>query len=461
MSGKITGLGSNFYIGGYDLSGDVTALTGVSTPLATLDVTAINKFAHERLAALADGTMTVATVYDVDTGKEHLTLSPMPRTDTIGTFMVGTGVGNAAASINAKEVSSDTTRANDGMLTRATALQANGYGLEWGRQMTAGVRTDTAATNGTSYATQAVGDPLMRSAAATGNYASTPDTAVLDITGDIDIRVKVAMDDWTPATDMCLLSKYNSTTNQRSYNMHVLNTTGFLNFQWSEDGTVQKTKSSTVGTGFVDGSVNWVRATLDVDNGAGDADIKFYTSPDGVTWTQLGTTLHNGATTSIFSGTADMELGARTGGTAANLTGNIFEAQVYNGIAGTLVAHPVATLSGITDATGLTWTLHGTNYMSTQTEFGLQAYLQVLAFTGTDVTVKLQHSWDNGVLDAYTDVTGGGFTQITSTTPQAQRIATGNLIVRRYTRVVTVTTGGFTNLQFAVMVNRNAVAVNF
>lgn len=151
MSGKLTGLGSNFYVGGYDLSGDVTSLSGVSTSVATLDVTAINKFAHERLDGLSDGTMSVTTVYDVDTGAEHLALSGMPRTDTLGTFFVGTGVGNAAASINAKEVDSATTRANDGMLTRVTSLQANGYGLEWGWQLTPGKRTDTAATDGTAY----------------------------------------------------------------------------------------------------------------------------------------------------------------------------------------------------------------------------------------------------------------------------------------------------------------------
>ena len=39
-----------------------------------------------------------------------------------------------------------------------------------------------------------------------GNYLSVPDEAALDITGDIDIRVQVAMDDWTPAADQVLVS---------------------------------------------------------------------------------------------------------------------------------------------------------------------------------------------------------------------------------------------------------------
>jgi len=31
-----------------------------------------------------------------------------------------------------------------------------------------------------------------------GNYVSTPDAAPLDITGDIDIRVRISLDDWMP-----------------------------------------------------------------------------------------------------------------------------------------------------------------------------------------------------------------------------------------------------------------------
>lgn len=94
--------------------------------------------------------------------------------------------------------------------------------------------------------------------------------------------------------------------------------------------------------------------------------------------------------------------------------------------------------------------------------FGLQAYLQVSGFAGTDVTVKLQESSDNGVGDAWTDVVGGGFTAITSTTPQAQRIETArDLAVERYLRVVTTTSAGFTSLAFAVMVARNLTETRF
>lgn len=95
------------------------------------------------------------------------------------------------------------------------------------------------------------------------------------------------------------------------------------------------------------------------------------------------------------------------------------------------------------------------------TSFGLQAYLQVTSFAGTDVTVKLQSSSDNGVGDAWADVTGGAFTQIAAG-PQAQRIQTArNLAIERYLRVTTTTSAGFTSLVFTVMVARNLSEVTF
>ncbi len=56
----------------------------------------------------------------------------------------------------------------------------------------------------------------------------------------------------------------------------------------------------------------------------------------------------------------------------------------------------------------------------------------------------------------------GAFTQITTTTPQTQRIAVGGTAaVRRYLRVATVTTGGFSSLVFSVVFVRNQTATVF
>lgn len=93
--------------------------------------------------------------------------------------------------------------------------------------------------------------------------------------------------------------------------------------------------------------------------------------------------------------------------------------------------------------------------------FGLAAFLQVEAFTGTDVTVKLQQSSDNGVGDAWADVTGGAFTAVTAA-PFGQRIQTAlDQAVERYLRVVTTTSGGFTLATFSVVVVRHVVATSY
>ncbi len=100
----------------------------------------------------------------------------------------------------------------------------------------------------------------------------------------------------------------------------------------------------------------------------------------------------------------------------------------------------------------------GVDFAAT-TNFGLQAYLHVFAFTGTSATIKIQESSDNGVGDAWADVVGGGFALVNSA-PQAQRILTTRaLAVERYLRVIT--TGTFTNLVFAVSVAKNISEVVF
>lgn len=87
--------------------------------------------------------------------------------------------------------------------------------------------------------------------------------------------------------------------------------------------------------------------------------------------------------------------------------------------------------------------------------FGLSAYLHVFAFSGTNVTVKLQESSDNAG-DAYADVVGGAFTAASGITSQRIQTATG-ITVERWLRVVT--TGTFSNAVFAVSVCRYLTAV--
>jgi len=245
---KTSGLGDNLYIAGFDSSGDIQQLGNVGGGPALLNFTAINRAAYERQGGVRSGQIEYTAFFNhvPVTGGTHEKLAALPRTDQILTYCRGTVLGDPAASLVSKQLGYDPNRGDDGMLTFGISAQSNGYGIEWGQQLTAGIRTDTAATNGTSIDTTA------------------------------------------------------------------------------------------------------------------------------------------------------------------------------------------------------------------SASFGGQAYLQAFSFVGTDVTVKIQDSADNAT---FADVAGFAFTQITSSTPLAERIALGNTAtLRRYLRAVTVTTGGFTSLAFAVNVIKNETA---
>ena len=248
---KSSGMGDNYYVGGYDLSGDVGSLGRIGGGPAPLELTGINKSAFERAGGKRDGGLDYSSWFNPGLLAAHPVLSVLPTGNVIQTYCMGTAIGNPAASMVSKQTNYDGTRGEDGSFTFALNTLANGYGIEWGDQLTAGKRTDTGATAGTAF-----------------------------------------------------------------------------------------------------------------DSGAAT------------------------------------------------------------------------------------------------TNFGLQAYLHVFAFSGTDITIKLQESSDNAG-DAYADVTGGGFTQVTAG-PTSQRIATAtNLAVERYLKVTTVTSGGFSSCTFAVMAVRNLAAPQF
>lgn len=195
-----------------------------------------------------------------------------------------------------------------------------------------------------------------------GNYASTPDTTANSITGDIDLRVRVTMTDYTPASIQAFIAKDTEGAGGRSY-AFFMNTDGTLGLIWSEDGTALKTKASTSATSVTDGATKWLRAVLDVDNGAVGNDVFFYTSNDGVTWTQLGTTVTTAATTSIFNSTSVDEVGSSATGTNKLFIGQIRRAMILNGIAGTIVNdfNPNNAVAGATTVNGLTgevWTIN-------------------------------------------------------------------------------------------------------
>jgi hypothetical protein len=152
---KSGGLGDNLYVGGYDVSGDIGSVDKIQGGHKPIDVTAINKSAFERIGGLRDGSMSWKAFFNTAVGQAHPVLSALPTADVMATYCRGTTLGSPCASLVAKQLNYDGNRGNSGEFTFSVDAEANAYGLEWGVLLTAGLRTDTAATNGTGVDTTA------------------------------------------------------------------------------------------------------------------------------------------------------------------------------------------------------------------------------------------------------------------------------------------------------------------
>lgn len=197
-------------------------------------------------------------------------------------------------------------------------------------------------------------DPLMKSSALESNvayfwqsrhnlnYISTPDHASLRITDDIDIRARYRPT--SLAVGEVIVNKGND------YNLQIVN-----------NGTLRMVHSglaytSTAAVPFAANVTMWFRVTRVRSTGA----ITFYTSVDGAAWTQLGAVVVGG-TAAMGVGASVLEVGAYGTGTAFHCEGAIFNAEVRNGVNGTVVATmnaAVANHKTWMDTAGRTWTVN-------------------------------------------------------------------------------------------------------
>jgi lysophospholipase L1-like esterase len=159
------------------------------------------------------------------------------------------------------------------------------------------------------------------------------------VSGDLDLRVKVAADDWTSAvaSAQTLVARFGASAALRSFRFQINGAggnVGKLVFDWYAGGALQGAALSSVPVPGTDGQPMWVRVTLDVDNGSAQHVVTFYTSTDGVAWTQLGTATTRAGVTSLDPGTGqDYEIGARSTN-AEPLFGSVYEVEVRNGLVG-------------------------------------------------------------------------------------------------------------------------------
>lgn len=196
-------------------------------------------------------------------------------------------------------------------------------------------------------------------------------TAALDVTGDFDLRVDISSDEW--AMKQTIAQRAVESTNSRDWTLQLLDRR--LSFMWFPAGTWASRiyRQSTAPLQAYTGQRLALRVTLDVNNGSGGHEVRFYTgrTVNDEEWELLGDPLVGAGTTSLYTGNAYMELG---GGfeydwdpnTSAvyPLQGRAYALQLRAGINGTprvnmktSQAQPGA--STFVDATGVTWNRGG------------------------------------------------------------------------------------------------------
>ena len=169
---------------------------------------------------------------------------------------------------------------------------------------------------------------------ASGDYASTPDSAAASILGDMDIRIRLALADWISGAFQTVIDKGNVSPTL-AYRV-IISDAGIPLLDISANGTSISRSAASVAPTVSDGDTIWLKITY-----AAAGDVNFYTSTDdtnddtAVTWSQLGTADIANASASIFDSSASLIINGLNG-TSENFAGSVYQAQIYNGIDGTL-----------------------------------------------------------------------------------------------------------------------------
>jgi hypothetical protein len=256
-----------------------------------------------------------------------------------------------------------------------------------------------------SNACYLTGSGLSLNGATSGNYAATPDATALDITGDLELVVRVAPTSWANGASQTFIAKRQA-AGQASYWL-AIGATGIPSLSTSADGTtiLSSTATASTTTVFSSGQAGWLKVTFDVDNGASGRTATFYWAADQSTepssWTQLGAAVTTAGTTSIFNSTSQLEIGSNLLGSSPTV-GTIYQAIVRSGIAGSATTvfdadFTTATADALTftPATGGTITITTTRYaygipngqMASQTT--LPATINTVYYAPFEVTAPL------------------------------------------------------------------------
>jgi hypothetical protein len=162
-----------------------------------------------------------------------------------------------------------------------------------------------------------------------GGYASFPGSTPLNITGDLDVRIKVALDSWSSAVTQTLIGRLTPT--DRTWMLSQVS--GIPFFQYSLDGTSSLGTAATIAPVITDGDPLWVRVT----RRASDGRIQYFTASGSLTspapgdFTQLGADVAGTSGNLFVPTTFPFYVGVHAQ-TSSAASGKFYRAQIRNNI---------------------------------------------------------------------------------------------------------------------------------
>lgn len=167
-----------------------------------------------------------------------------------------------------------------------------------------------------------------------GGAAQRASWAAAAVTGDLDVQAHITPDSYATGSEQVIVACHSSTTTRSWY--LALATDGQLSFSWSTDGSALKT--AVVSGSWSPSATQWVRVRFQRDRGDSKTEIKLYKSSDGISWTQIGSTVTRGQIDALYNSTGGYQLGER-GVTTSYYLGKIHEVRIRDGLddAGKLV----------------------------------------------------------------------------------------------------------------------------
>lgn len=133
----------------------------------------------------------------------------------------------------------------------------------------------------------------------------------------LEVYARVALLDWSPTgTAAVIYSQSRPGPTTQSFYVSI-STTGTMQITWVDSaGSATNVPSTANLSGTAANTVLYLKWILDFDNGSGGNDAFFYTSTDGITYTQLGATVTTAGVTDIKPTQTPPTIGAFAGGAA-------------------------------------------------------------------------------------------------------------------------------------------------